>query len=162
MRGPSPWIAGLIASSSVANAAVASPLGSHAFYNDYGYEKEAYGKHPYQAHRTLSHDVPKFNILQSSPQCATSLYTFLAPRGKEMITPQATIYDTDGRLVWTSAFERQQLYDLKVQTYRDQQYLTFWSGDDTVGGHGAGTIHMVSERQGVFHLCRCWLATRGC
>jgi len=158
MRDPSPWIAGLIASSGVANAAVASPLGSHAFYNDYGYEKEAYGKHPYQAHRTLSHDVPKFNILQSSSQCATSMYTFLAPRGKEVITPQATIYDTDGRLVWTSAYERQQIYDLKVQTYNGQQYLTFWSGDDTVGGHGAGTIHMYDKNYQEFKKIR---ATNG-
>ncbi|KXJ95031.1 ASST-domain-containing protein [Microdochium bolleyi] len=145
MRSPAPWIVGLVASTGVTSAAVVSPPRSHAFYNDFGYEKLAYGMHPFQAHRTLSTDVPKFNILQSSPQCSTNLYTFLAPRGKEVQVPQATIFDSEGRLVWTSGYERQQLYDLKVQAYKGEQYLTFWSGDDTVGGHGAGTIHMLDK-----------------
>ncbi|KAJ1332007.1 Arylsulfotransferase (ASST) [Microdochium nivale] len=154
MRSPSPWLPGLVASAAVARAGVASPPGTHAFHNDFGYEKQAYGMHPFQAYRTLSTDVPKFNILQSSPQCATSLYTFLAPRGKEIHIPQATIYDNDGRLVWTSAYERQQLYDLKVQIYKDEPYLTFWSGDDTVGGHGAGTTHMLDKNYQEFKKIR--------
>lgn len=30
-----------------------------------------------------------------------------------------------------------------VQKYKDSNYLTFWAGNDAVGGHGAGAYYMV-------------------
>lgn len=48
-----------------------------------------------------------------------------------------------GSLIWTPGPEFGQVYNFQVETYRDQQYLTFWSGDNSVGGHGAGAYFMV-------------------
>lgn len=56
------------------------------------------------------------------------------------------ILDGDGNLVWTDHFSNKfggQAYDLRVQNYRGEEYLTFWLGDDRVRGHGAGHYYMV-------------------
>lgn len=34
-------------------------------------------------------------------------------------------------------------FGLGVQRYRGEEYLTFWRGDDSVGGHGEGWYYMV-------------------
>jgi hypothetical protein len=121
-------------------------LGEEAsFFHDYGYDREAYGRHPLQVFRSTDTTVPRFNILRSSHTCDNSLYTFLTPRGSATSEPLATIYDHDGHLVWASGWNGQQLYNLLVQEYKGEKYLTFWAGDDSVGGHGAGVYYMVSE-----------------
>ena len=57
------------------------------------------------------------------------------------------ILDQDGTMIWSEHFPNQyggQAYDFKVQRYRGEDYLTFWLGDDSVRGHGAGRFYMVS------------------
>jgi hypothetical protein len=116
-----------------------------SFFHDYGYEREAYGRNPLQVFRSTGATAPRFNILKSSPTCDNSLYTFLTPRGSATSEPLATIYNHDGHLVWASSWKGQQLYNLLVQEYKGEKYLTFWAGDDSVGGHGAGVYYMVSD-----------------
>ena len=116
-----------------------------AFSHDYGYDREAYGNHPLQVFRSTDVTAPRFNFLKSSVTCDDKLYTFLTPRGGATPEPLATIYDHEGYLVWASDWKGQQLYNLLAQDYRGAKYLTFWAGDDSVGGHGAGVYYMVSE-----------------
>ena len=111
--------------------------------NDFGFDSEAYGFHPVQRFRTVGVEAPLLNILKSSPKCESSLYTMMSPRGGAVARTQVTILDNDGHLIWTTPWKDQQLYNLMVQEYRGEQYLTFWAGDDTVGGHGAGKAYMV-------------------
>lgn len=40
------------------------------------------------------------------------------------------------------------VYNLRVQEYRGQKYLTFWVGDDTITGHGTGSYIMVGASLG--------------
>ena len=63
-----------------------------------------------------------------------------------MSNPGPMIFDGDGSLIWSEYFSNQfggQAYDLKVQRYRGDDFLTFWLGDDTVRGHGAGHYYTV-------------------
>jgi hypothetical protein len=48
-------------------------------------------------------------------------------------------------LVWTSGWDKKQIYNLMAQEYKGHKYITFWAGNDAVGGHGAGSYYMVSE-----------------
>jgi hypothetical protein len=121
------------------------------FFHDYGYDREAYGTHPIQVFRSTGVTAPRFNILKSSTDCDKSLYTFLTPRGSATSEPLATIYDHAGHLVWVTGWNGQQLYNLLVQEYQGNKYLTFWAGDDSVGGHGAGVYYMVSESKRGLH-----------
>ncbi|KAI1077793.1 ASST-domain-containing protein [Whalleya microplaca] len=124
----------------------AAPSGSPASSYDFGYEHDAYGPHPLAVFKSAAElEVPKLDVLLSSQACDTSLYTFMTPRGGATREPQATILDSNGELIWTQPWRGQQLYNLMVQEYRGEKYLTFWAGDDTVGGHGAGTIIMLDK-----------------
>lgn len=83
-----------------------------------------------------------------TPACADGRLYFLTPRGWRVRAPGPMILDpADGSLIWSAHFGNAfggQAYDLKVQRYRGEDYLTFWLGDDRVRGHGAGEYYMVS------------------
>ena len=54
------------------------------------------------------------------------------------------IFDGKGNLIWMNATYGE-TFGLGVQKYKGQDYLTFWQGDDSVGGHGQGYYFMVSK-----------------
>ncbi|KAI1650984.1 ASST-domain-containing protein [Daldinia loculata] len=122
---------------------------------DFGYERNGYGPHPLTVFKSATQlEVPKLDVLQSSKACDSSLYTLLTPRGGATHEPQATILDSNGDLIWTSGWNGQQLYNLMVQEYKGEKYLTFWAGNDAVGGHGAGTIIMLDKTYSLFREVR--------
>lgn len=91
--------------------------------------------------------APKVNWLQWDPQCNDGTYYFLTPRGHGLPRPGPMILDWKGDLVWKEHFSNEwggQAYDLMVQQYQAQDYLTFWTGDDRIRGHGSGSYMMVS------------------
>lgn len=53
------------------------------------------------------------------------------------------IHDAQGNLVWMNATYGE-TFGLTMQQYKGQDYLTFWQGDDSVGGHGEGYYILVS------------------
>ncbi|KAI5198602.1 hypothetical protein E4T39_06718 [Aureobasidium subglaciale] len=53
--------------------------------------------------------------------------------------------DNDGEMVWEHYVEGQG-YNLKVQEYKGEQVLTFWVGNDGIGGHGEGDYYMYNSR----------------
>lgn len=112
-----------------------------AFQNDEEYDASAYGLYPVEQYKTTDIISPRINLLQSDPKCS-DLYTMLTPRGGVVPEASAMILDRNGRLVWTVGGYNQ-IYNLLVQEYNGQQYLTFWAGNDAVGGHGAGFYYMV-------------------
>ncbi|XXH02860.1 hypothetical protein Hte_009248 [Hypoxylon texense] len=122
---------------------------------DFGYEHNAYGAHPLTVFKSAEElEVPKLDMVHSSKACESSLYTLFTPRGGATNEAQATIVDSSGDLIWTSGWHGQQLYNLMVQEYRGEKYLTFWGGNDAVGGHGAGTIFMLDKSYNVFKEVR--------
>lgn len=114
-----------------------------ALYRDDAFDAGSYG--PYPIHTYMSTDVvsPRLNILSSSPECRNDLYWVLSPRGRSVSEPGAMILDSGGNLIWAkSGYD--QVYNLQVQEYMGENYLTFWAGTDAVQGHGAGSYYMVS------------------
>ena len=56
------------------------------------------------------------------------------------------ILDGRGELVWAGYFENKfgpQAYNMMVQNYKGEDFLTFWVGTDSVRGHGTGFYYMV-------------------
>jgi hypothetical protein len=117
------------------------------FTSDDAYDAAAYGEFPVKTYMSTDIVSPKLNVLQSSSECDDTLLTFITPRGNSVSEPSATILDQYGHLVW-SLGGYQQIYNLMVQEYLDKQYLTFWAGNDAVGGHGAGYYYMVYKAYG--------------
>ncbi|UNI19309.1 hypothetical protein JDV02_005501 [Purpureocillium takamizusanense] len=120
------------------------------------YDEEAFGKYPVQTFKSTPIVGPRPNLLLRDSRCESSLYTFLTPRGYvgAARNAQMTILDQGGRLVWTLGWEGQQIYNLMVQRYRGHKYLTFWAGDDAVGGHGAGTYYLLDETYTLRHTIK--------
>jgi hypothetical protein len=115
------------------------------FVKDDSYDASTYGDYPVQRYKSTSIVSPRMNVLQSNSECRSDLYTLITPRGWAVPEASATILDQEGRLVW-SIGGYEQIYNLMVQKYLGQQYLTFWAGNDAVGGHGAGFYYMVSSQ----------------
>nr|POF15392.1 hypothetical protein CFP56_42281 [Quercus suber] len=89
---------------------------------------------------------PQTNFLQWDEQCEDGQLYMMTPRGESLPQPGPMILDARGELVWAGHFDSPfggQAYNLMVQTYRGEEYLTFWLGDDRVRGHGSGYYHMV-------------------
>ncbi|KAL4988943.1 ASST-domain-containing protein [Aspergillus falconensis] len=102
---------------------------------------------PTESYRTSSVFGTSTYSVQSSKACKDGLFTFLSPRGEGVAARGPTILDQEGELVWTSESTAYgAAYNLDVQEYKGNQYLTFWEGDDKVNGHGAGTIHMLDQQ----------------
>lgn len=115
-----------------------------AFINDLPYAQGKLGAYPVSTYLTTDLVAPRMNKISTSSLCKEGLYTMLTPRGHAVSEPGPVILDEDGNLVWAKKMSHiGQSYGLTVQQYKNQSFLTFWAGDDGVGGHGAGNYYMV-------------------
>ncbi|KAH7310496.1 ASST-domain-containing protein [Stachybotrys elegans] len=118
------------------------------FLNSKEYDNGDFGPYPIQHFKATGHRAPRVNLVRQSDRCDHDLYTFFSPRGfaNNARLAQSTILDQNGHLVWTTSWgENQQMYNLQVQEYKGNKYLTFWAGNDAVGGHGAGKYYMLDQ-----------------
>lgn len=114
---------------------------------DEAYDRGTFGSYPSQGYQSSELRGPRVNILTSSDRCYNNdTLVFLNPRGHNVVPgPNPMILDQAGNLIWTlDGREFGETYNLNVQEWNGEQYLTFWGGDDTVGGHGQGYYYMVS------------------
>ncbi|KAI7211415.1 hypothetical protein KC333_g7690 [Hortaea werneckii] len=106
------------------------------------------GSYPVKKGISSKLTAPETNILRWSPECDDGRYHFIAPRGWKVPQPGPMILDVKGSMIWSRHFDNEfggQAYDLKVQRYKGEDYLTFWLGDDRIRGHGAGEYYMLNS-----------------
>lgn len=104
------------------------------------YEFGFFGAHPVVPYHSFDLAAPEVNVLRWDPRCEDG-YVLLSPRGHFYPEPGPLIYDNRGNLVWIER-KYDMVMDLNVQRYRDQDYLTFWVGEDD-GTRGLGSYYMV-------------------
>jgi hypothetical protein len=144
------------------------PLVSYVFSNQVGSDynpsdldawEHDYGDYPYRSFESSDLTPPVVAHKIDSPECHDGLLTFLTPRGTAVNESRGmVILDDQGELVWMQKTEGQP-YNLDVQVYRDAPHLTYWLGNDNVGGHGEGTwtilnssYHVVAKVSALNHL----------
>ncbi|KAG9610517.1 hypothetical protein KCU77_g2677, partial [Aureobasidium melanogenum] len=88
------------------------------------------------------------NTVQWDEQCAQG-YTLLSLRGSMVPSPAGVMLDGHGDLIWMDESFGPYVMNLKVQEYRGEQYITFWSGDIDFG-FGLGTYYMLNSNYEVF------------
>ena len=120
---------------------------SPPYLADPSYERGAYGSYPSQSFLSSDLIAPRLNVLKDSPKCQDGLFIFMAPRGKAL-TSTPMILDSHRNLVWSTK-EYDNVYNLRVQRYQGENFITFWTGEDQVRGHGAGEYYVVRS---FFHL----------
>ncbi|KAF7187661.1 hypothetical protein HII31_11000 [Pseudocercospora fuligena] len=117
------------------------------FYANSQYNNGKYGKYVTQTFKSnpAVTAVPVVNFMKPFTNCDDGSYLFIAPRGNiAQSTPM--ILDITGSPVWASTKRSGQVYNLQVQSYKGSPYLTFWGGNDAVGGHGIGEYFMLDQR----------------
>jgi len=100
------------------------------------------GRYPQQSFKSSPFRPPRMNTVRWDEQCAQG-YTLLSLRGTAVSSPAGIMLDGRGYLVWMDETFGPYVMNLKVQEYKGEQYLTFWSGDISLG-FGLGTYYMVS------------------
>lgn len=121
--------------------------GAVAAHNSYWYDWGLYGAYPRLSYESFPLASPWVNLVQTSAQCEDG-YTFVEPRGLSVPHAGPIILDNDGNLVWMET-KYGQAMDVKVQTYRGQDYITFWHGGDS-GWFGKGYYLMLDSSYQVF------------
>jgi hypothetical protein len=145
------WLLALLLRARAAHHA--STSSSHEY--DKAVDNGTFGYYPSRAFMTEDGiSAPHTNWLQWDEQCDDGKFYFLTPKGWSIPQPGPMILDSRGDLVWSKHFANEwggTAYDLMVQRYRGQDYLTFWTGDDQIRGHGSGTYMMVSRNRFLEH-----------
>lgn len=138
------FLAFLWCASQVSTAAAAASAAAH---NSYWYDWGLYGAYPRVSYNSFASASPWLNILKSDERCDAG-YTLIEPRGDSVPYPGPIILDNEGNLVWMET-KYGQAMDLKVQTYKGNDYLTFWHGGDS-GWFGRGYYLMLDSSYNVF------------
>lgn len=113
-------------------------------YQSDEYNLGGLGKYVEQTFVSTKVTAPRLNVIKPFTKCDDGSYLFLAPRG-EVANSTLVILDHNGSLVWTSGEYEGEAYNLQVQEWRGEKYLTFWAGDNSVRGHGVGLHYMLDQ-----------------
>lgn len=105
------------------------------------YDLGFYGGSPSQSYVSNDLTSPRLSTVKSDSACDPG-YVFLNYNGGSMAAPGPAILTANNELVW-KAENYHVTTNLKVQTYKKRQYLTFWTGEKG-GTMGRGVYHMVS------------------
>ncbi|THX15835.1 hypothetical protein D6D17_02917 [Aureobasidium pullulans] len=129
-------------------------LACHTLADDVGFDYDPtdlnawehdYGHYPYRTFESSDLTPPAVARKVDSPECQDGLMTFLTPRGTAVNESRGmVILDDEGEPVWMQKTDGQP-YNLDVQTYQGAPHLTYWLGDDTIGGHGEGDYYLLNS-----------------
>lgn len=99
-----------------------------------------YGTYPTQHFATFSLEGPQAKQIQWDDKCDNGLI-LMTPNGPAVQKPGPMIVDSKGELVWMSD-DFGATANLKVQSYKGENYLTLWSGEKAATS-GRGVYFMV-------------------
>ncbi|OQU95280.1 hypothetical protein CLAIMM_01511 [Cladophialophora immunda] len=119
-------------------------------YSSQLYDWGFLGPYPQQSYKSWSGTAPRLNFVRWDEQCGDSGLNFISPRGHMVSAPGPLIMDSRGELVW-SEDRYGQAMDFKVQQYREQNYLTFWTGSDS-GTFGTGSYVMLDSSYQIYKM----------
>lgn len=108
------------------------------------YDLGFYGFYPRTWYKSFKQSSPLLNFQAWDERCDDGYYLF-SPRGTIVSNSGPVIVDGKGNLVWTSD-RFGETTDVKIQTYKGKEYITFWAGVDGVRyRYGCGTYYMVNS-----------------
>ncbi|KAF2206188.1 hypothetical protein CERZMDRAFT_53706, partial [Cercospora zeae-maydis SCOH1-5] len=118
-----------------------------AFLADARYNKGEYGSYVTQTFKSNPQvtAAPIVNFMKPFTSCDDGSYLMICPRGTA-VDPTLMILDVTGSPVWASTQKYGEVYNLQVQRYKGEPFLTFWGGNDSIGGHGIGTHFMLDQQ----------------
>ncbi|KAI1750526.1 Arylsulfotransferase-domain-containing protein [Xylaria castorea] len=120
------------------------------FSSTYLYEIGFYGLYPTTSFKSSEITPPRLNFPRWDEQKCSDGYYLIAQKGKIVSDPGPTIFDSRGELVWADD-SYGVVFNFQVQTYKGENYLTFWSSPDgSLHGYGRGTYYMLDSSYELF------------
>lgn len=113
------------------------------------FETGIYGAYPEKDYVSAGHRSPRANVVQWDSTCDDGGLVLLTLDGESVSNPGPMIVDMRGNLVWKSDDFGMSM-NTKIQTYRGQDYITFWSGDK-LQESGLGRYYMLDSTYNVAH-----------
>ncbi|KAL2823770.1 ASST-domain-containing protein [Aspergillus cavernicola] len=108
------------------------------------YDLGVYGFGPSRGYNSFEYESPVVEITNDEDGAGCDpRYTFFAPHGDSVAHPGPMILDAQGELVWMK-HNWETTHDFKVQRYQDEDYLTYWEGNQ-VEGRGYGSWYMLDS-----------------
>jgi Arylsulfotransferase (ASST) len=111
-----------------------------------------YGAYRYRSYVSFNLTSPSFTTPRWDDICDDGGYVLLTPKGPSVPHAGPTIVDTRGNLIWMSNRFNDSM-NLKVQQFKDQNYLTMWAGTKT-GGQGKGIYYMLDSAYNIAQSIR--------
>ncbi|KAJ9640408.1 hypothetical protein H2201_002547 [Coniosporium apollinis] len=124
-----------------------------AFIQNAGYQQSAYGQYPVQTFVSNPNvTAPIFNVITTPGEgVSNGSHLFVSPRGTAVSNPSPMIVDAGTLSVVWSAEEYGTAFDVKVQQYNGEDYLTFWAGETFRQGYGHGYYYMLNSSYDVVY-----------
>lgn len=122
------------------------PLLVYIYPNSQAYllDSGIYGAYPTREYVSTNLTSPQASVLEMDDSCAAGL-VLLSIEGISVSHSAPMILDMYGNLVWTASDRYGEASaNVKIQRYRDQDYLTFWSGEKTQES-GLGSYYMLNS-----------------
>lgn len=113
------------------------------------YDIAVYGAAPVRRYHSVDSQPPDVSVLKWHDKCDDDGQIFIGPYGPWVDTPGPTILDARGELIWTTQ-DFNLVTNFRMQEYRGEQFLTFWSGHKE-GAKGKGVMYMLNSRYEVVH-----------
>lgn len=109
------------------------------------YDESKWGAYPYTRYSSSTILAPRLLRREWNPdRCQEGgQYYFFAPHGYLVTRGGPTIFDVNGNMVWFANHLHTTTYNFGVQTYKGEQYLTWWYGNNVWRDHGKGNYYMV-------------------
>ncbi|KAF3761816.1 hypothetical protein M406DRAFT_228295, partial [Cryphonectria parasitica EP155] len=128
------------------------------------YDWGLYGLWPRTWFTTFDLGAPRLNFLKWNDACVDGFFLF-ALRGSYVAHSGPVILDARGNLIWMTAEtfgeDGQDITDFKIQTYKENLYITFWAGSDGAEHqYGMGSYYMLDETYKVVKTVKA-VETRG-
>lgn len=106
------------------------------------YDTGFYGFAPTKDYHSFDLDSPELAFIHEDARCSRD-YLFFAPNGDSIPEPGPVILDADGELVWRISEGLEGVtQDFRVQSYKNEDFLTFWVGNE-IDGRKQGYWYMV-------------------
>ncbi|CAD0111275.1 unnamed protein product, partial [Aureobasidium uvarum] len=142
------WSLGLLAFAFLLTQVECTQDVSSSSWESTAYEWGLLGRYPQQSFKSSPLQPPQMNTVRWDERCAQG-YTLLSLRGTMVSSPAGIMLDGNGDLIWMDSKFGPYVMNLKVQEYKGERYITFWSGD--IGpGFGLGTYYMLDSHYQVF------------
>lgn len=125
---------------------IGSVLADRPVFTTSSYQELAYGLYPNQSYESSNLSTPIFQVNTAAGDNADSAsHVFISPRGTAVHQSAPMIFNSDDlALVWADS-SWGQTFGVRVQDYKNESYITFWTGSIKPAGYGSGSNIMMNS-----------------